>query len=336
MFGFCDECRDMVKYKINTREGLSEVKGEEVKYIEKIANCNECSREIFISEIMDENLIAIDRAYRRDKDLITIEEIEEILEKYNIGKKPLSSLLGWSEITVTRYIDGQIPSKQYSDELYNILMNPYYMREVLERNKDNISDIAYKKVDNKLLEIECISSDDLEGLSKIEITSKYIISLTGDITPLALQKLLYYIQGFYSAFTGNFIFEEDCEAWFHGPVYSQIYYKYKDYKYQPIDKCEINIDLFKNILSSNEIEIVDNVVNNFGRYSGKILEEMTHYEKPWRDARGNLGRVERSNKIIDKYKIKEYFEEIRRAYDMISILDIKDYTLDIVDKVSIS
>ena len=333
MFGFCDECRDMVKYTIGTREGSSEVKGGEVKYTEKIALCKECGKEIFISEIMDENLIAIDKAYRSDKSLITIEGIEEILEKYDIGKKPLSSLLGWSEVTVTRYIDGQLPSKQYSDELYNILEDPSYMREILGKNKDVLTDVAYRKVNDKLKTIEDISIEDLEALSKIEIASEYIISLTGDITPLALQKLLYYVQGFYSTFIGEYIFEEDCEAWTHGPVYSQIYHKYKDYRYHPIDRYKTNIDIFKNLLSEDEKEIIKNVVSNFGRYSGKILEEMTHYEKPWRDARAGLNSTEKSNRVIDKESIKLYFQDVIKSYSMINILDIKDYTVDMDDKI---
>lgn len=335
MFGFCDECRDMVKYTIDTREGLSEVKGEEVKYAEKIALCNECGKEIFISEIMDENLKAIDEAYRSDKDLITIEEIEEILEKYDIGKKPLSSLLGWSDVTVTRYIDGQLPSKQYSDELYNILQNPSYTREVLEKNKDNLTDLGYRKVNDKLKAMEEVSIKDLEALSKIEIASEYIISLTGDITPLALQKLLYYVQGFYSAFIGEYIFEEDCEAWIHGPVYNQIYHKYKDYRYHPIDRYKTNVDIFKQLLTEDEMEIIKNVVSNFGRYSGKLLEEMTHYEKPWRDARVGLNSTEKSNRVIDKNSIKLYFQDVIKSYSMISILDIKDYTVDMDDKIAI-
>lgn len=335
MFGFCHECRDMVKYTIVTREGLSEVKGEEVKYTQKIPICNECGKEIFISEIMDENLRTIDKIYRRDKNLIRIEEVQEILEKYDIGKKPLSSLLGWSEVTVTRYIDGQLPSKQYSDELYNILENSSYMREILEKNKNNITDVGYRKVNGKLRDMEHIPREDLEKSSKIEIVSEYIISLTGDITPLALQKLLYYVQGFHLAFIGEHIFEEDCEAWIYGPVYSQIYYKYKDYRYHSIYRQKINIDVFENLLTEDEMKIINTVVSNFGRYSGKILEEMTHYEKPWRNARWGLEAREKSNRIIDKTSIKVYFQDVIKSYDMINILDIKDYTIDMGDKIAI-
>ncbi|MCR5186573.1 MAG: DUF4065 domain-containing protein [Clostridia bacterium] len=45
---------------------------------------------------------------------------------------------------------------------------------------------------------------------------------------LALQKMLYYAQGFYKAFTNNYLFDDDCQAWTHGPVYNTIYTEYKE------------------------------------------------------------------------------------------------------------
>ncbi|MBZ9607298.1 DUF4065 domain-containing protein [Clostridium estertheticum] len=56
-----------------------------------------------------------------------------------------------------------------------------------------------------------------------------------DITSLALQKLVYYVQGFYYAFTNRLIFEENCEAWVHGPVYRNVYIKYRKYRFNPIE-----------------------------------------------------------------------------------------------------
>ena len=40
---------------------------------------------------------------KMESKIISKKEIEQILEKYNIGKKPLSLLLGWGEVTVIRY-----------------------------------------------------------------------------------------------------------------------------------------------------------------------------------------------------------------------------------------
>ena len=64
---------------------------------------------------------------------------------YKIGKGPLSLALGFGEITVTRYLDGQIPSKEYSDIMKAALSSPAYMKEKLQENRDKIAPTAYKK-----------------------------------------------------------------------------------------------------------------------------------------------------------------------------------------------
>ena len=37
------------------------------------------------------------------------------MSKYNIGKRPLSLLLDWGELTITRYLKGMPPKKEYLD-----------------------------------------------------------------------------------------------------------------------------------------------------------------------------------------------------------------------------
>lgn len=71
--------------------------------------------------------------------------------------------------------------------------------------------------------------------SKIESIANYIINKSMEITPLALQKLLYFSQSFHKVFLDIFLFDDDCEAWVHGPVYNDIYFKYKDHGYNPIE-----------------------------------------------------------------------------------------------------
>lgn len=52
--------------------------------------------------------------------------------------------------------------------------------------------------------------------------------------PLKLQKLLYLAQGFSYAFNDKPLFDDDIEAWVHGPVVPIVYNEYKEYKYNPV------------------------------------------------------------------------------------------------------
>lgn len=323
--GFCEECNNLVEYEIKEINDKTEIKGKKYNYKRVVGNCKKCGEEISSNEINDENLIRIDKAYRNDENIITTEEINKILSKYKIGKKPLSKLLGWGEVTLIRYLNGDVPSKFYSDQLYKILNDEKYMNKILEDNRDSITERAYNNVKSAIMELrETTSEFSIE--SEIELIAEYIIAIGKEITPLALQKILYYAQGFYKAFFGKFLFEDDCQAWVHGPVYVNIYEKYRDFKSANIS-IDIDYDI-EDIIADEKREILDVIIKYFGYYNGKALEKMSHYETPWINARKGLLPTENSNNIINKNDIKEYFEKVKNKYDMLNILDIKKYSDD--------
>ena len=81
-----------------------------------------------------------------------------------------------------------------------------------------------------------------------------------------------------------------------------------------------------------EKEILDSIIRNFGCYSGKVLEKMTHAEIPWSYTRIGLGDNENSNRIIKKELIVKYFNDIKLKHNMLNISDIKDYSTDLFSK----
>ena len=151
---------------------------------------------------------------------------------------------------------------------------------------------------------------------------QYLLNQCDDITRLALQKALYYIQGFYYAFYETFIFTDDCQAWIHGPVYRDIYNRYKDC---PIEKAE---PFDATVFSSGEKAIYDSVIQNFCCYSGKTLEKFTHNETPWLITRGDLPITAPSERIIDKKLIGSFFVSVKEKYRMVTPSDIREYAND--------
>lgn len=138
-----------------------------------------------------------------------------------------------------------------------------------------------------------------------------------------MQKALYYVQGFYYAFEGKFIIDENCEAWLHGPVYPEIYKRYSAYRFDPIENVE---GFDASLLTTAEKTIIDSVIKNFCCYSGKTLEAFTHMEKPWLKARKGLPAASHSTQIIEKKQIGKYFAAIREKYNMLTPGDIESYT----------
>ena len=222
-------------------------------------------------------------------------------------------------------MNGDVPSKVYSEQLYNVLNNEDYMDRLVEENKELITKRAYNNVKEAIREIrEKNWGCDIER--EIDLIAKYIILIGKEITPLALQKILYYAQGFYRAFFGKFLFEEDCQAWVHGPVFVDIYEKYKEFKSSNIF-IDIDYDI-EDMIVDEKREVLDAVIKYFGYYNGKALEKMSHYETPWIKARKGLLPMENCNTIINKEDIKEYFEKVKSKYDMLNVLDIKKYSDD--------
>ena len=80
------------------------------------------------------------------------------------------------------------------------------------------------------------------GLSPFDVANWFTCSLdreAGDsITHLKLQKLIYYSQAWSLALNGIALFEEDFEAWAHGPVIPEVYQEYKEYGFNALPSCE--------------------------------------------------------------------------------------------------
>jgi len=318
--GFCEECRRDVAYTEKEAEMKSDLKGEAYEYPGMVAVCDECGSEIYSHEIEDYNLKALYDSYRKRNSIISLENILKIPEKYGIGKRPLSLLLGWGELTFTRYCDGDLPSKQYSDILQQIFDDPTYYKTILEGNKNYLkSQLTYEK--SKLATEELIGLQRLPK-EKMDVAIEYLLCKCEDITPLALQKALYYVQGFYYAFMEEFIFDSDCEAWAHGPAYREIYQRYSMYRFDPIEGSEI---CSESNLSSYEKAVIDSVIRNLCCYSGKVLEGFTHAEEPWLKTRGDLPASAASDRVIHKKVIGEYFKAIKEYHAMINPADIEIY-----------
>lgn len=325
---FCEKCRDDVFFTIKKEKLEGKIKGENYRYNGKTANCDKCGLQIYVAEINNYNLKSLYDVYRKDHDIISLENILAIPEKYGIGKRPLSLLLGWGEQTFSRYCDGDMPTNNYSDTLKRIFNDPNFYAEILDQNKDNLkTTLSYEK-SKKVIDLLLGTKD--SNKTKIDSTIEYLLNQCEDITPLALQKALYYIQGFYYAFYNNFIFEDDCQAWVHGPVYTNVYNKYRDYKFNPIN----GVKAFDNSnFISSEKDIIDSVVKNICCYSGKVLEKFTHSEQPWLTTRRYLPSNIISNNVIDKTIIISYFKSVTKKYNMINANDIRNYTSDLFEKI---
>jgi uncharacterized phage-associated protein len=130
----------------------------------------------------------------------------------------------------------------------------------------------------------------------------------GDVlTNLKLQKLIYYAQAWFLALRDKPLFQEDLQAWVHGPVLPTQYFRFRDRKWLPIVDDSIVRPGIPAEVYGHLIEIVD----VFGSETAVALELMTHRELPWVEARAGLAPDAPSTAIINKETMKAFYKSMK-------------------------
>jgi uncharacterized phage-associated protein len=121
------------------------------------------------------------------------------------------------------------------------------------------------------------------------------------VSNLKLQKLVYYAQAWHLAIYQMPLFEEDFQAWIHGPVIPELYQRYKHFSWQLIVDCAIPV------LDKETLSFLDEVADEYLTCDAYELEQMTQIEAPWNQARAGLPPDASSNAMIEKAWMKEYY-----------------------------
>ena len=144
------------------------------------------------------------------------------------------------------------------------------------------------------------------------------------VSPLKLQKLLYYQQAWHMVIFGRgaSLFNETPEAWVNGPVYPGIYREYKGKVPGMCDhlkESDFGLRSDENIwdvisvlqgeigLSRQELDLFGNVIDLYASRSQNQLIFTTHMERPWIEARGDLMPFEPSSRQISLDTMHDYY-----------------------------
>ncbi|MFV0341709.1 MAG: type II toxin-antitoxin system antitoxin SocA domain-containing protein [Anaerocolumna sp.] len=253
-------------------------------------------------KIMNENNLQ-----NSDTEIVTTEEIKTILNDFRIGKKPLAKLLGWGETTIIRYIEGDIPTAEYSNKLKTIVREPAYYYELLLENKNNLTKVAFRKSLQAVLE--------KMTEKKIELISQYIIyNSHGELSPTYIQWLLYYVQAFSLALYDKELFEEDYHVNAENAPFIRIYNSMKKHG---VNSFEISPYRLK----EEERKLIDKVIDTFCWYGPKTLKVITSFER----TNFKISRDKEGRRIISKDAIKKYFKDILGQYEIYSMCEINKY-----------
>lgn len=150
------------------------------------------------------------------------------------------------------------------------------------------------------------------GKVNAQLLADYILQKYGPMSHLKLQKLLYYCEGYHLAYFDENLIPEEFEAWVHGPVCREVYDNLKGSSVLYTDlgftgehnpEAELN-----NILSSDQSQLLIDVLTELSTWTGLELENATHSELPWREARKGLGPADRCENRISKETMKSFYK----------------------------
>lgn len=145
------------------------------------------------------------------------------------------------------------------------------------------------------------------------------------VSPLKLQKILYYEQSWHMVSFGreNCLFDMAPQAWVNGPVYPVIYQLYKDKVPGMCDHlnfehfgCDENsardkeVELMgKMCLTPEEVNLTERVIMLYGSRTQNQLILLTHSEKPWCEKREGLMPYDYSEREISLDTMFGYYKE---------------------------
>lgn len=248
--------------------------------------------------------------------LISRDEILQILEKYNIGRKPLSLLLGWGQTTILRYLNGITPTPEYSKDLLHILKDPSYYLELLTVNQKRITELAYRKSRQAVQTL-------LVG-SRLSLIAQYIINRAdGDISALRVQAILYYSQCFSLALYNRALFEDECSLHASAFIpYPSIYQNMRE------NGCRI-LELSSDALPAEDLLLIDQIYNSLEWYGPETIRIVTSFERPALQAK--LKRGKKKSTVSDvigtlsKTVLQDYFSTVLANYNIRKPREINSY-----------
>lgn len=140
--------------------------------------------------------------------------------------------------------------------------------------------------------------------------ARYIIDKqSGSVSTMKLQKLAYYAQAWSLVWDEKPLFNERIEAWANGPIIPALFDCHRG-------KFIATSDMFPGdsaALNNDEAESVDAVLDAYGHLSGQQLSDLSHGERPWREAREGIADGASSTNEVNLEVMQDFYSSVQSA-----------------------
>lgn len=319
----CPICNKVHSLEKRKRLTQSIVKDEVVDYDEIYYLCplnDEDENEFVPAGLMDENLLRARDSYRRNKNLLTSAEIADIRSFYGLSQCDFSALLGWGDVTVTRYESKTIQDETYDNLMRMVLENPMFALECIDKHKEKFNiekyvrirkniiakveeygNIYLKKQEINSLYINYDEENDMNGYKILDIDKVANVigcfsQFVNNLYKVKLMKLLWYAD---SIFFGRYGKSMTGLVYLHMPLgalpigYNEIIslptvkvveeLVHEEISYLILPSKEVNLSEF----SLEELNVLEMVATTFKKYKSKEMIDYMHKEKAYTDTMPN-------------------------------------------------
>lgn len=143
--------------------------------------------------------------------------------------------------------------------------------------------------------------------------AQVIYNKLGRVDAWKLEKLTYYCQAWSLGWYGRPLVSNEFQACNDGPVEPNLY---RANKYQRLETTSTVLPGASPEAIGDEAEkIIDAVISFYGVKTSRELVELTHSERPWIAARGQIGAEDKTNEPISQLEMKKFYalQEARGA-----------------------
>ena len=141
----CVDCRWSGIPEVSERTERLVVRGESIDVDARVAICPCCGETVFSEDLDEETLQRAFAEYRRRRGLLDPESIRAIRERYGLGQRAFSLLLGWGEITLHRYESGSVQDAAHDSQM-RLAEQPENVLSLLEQNGSKLTPEQTAKV----------------------------------------------------------------------------------------------------------------------------------------------------------------------------------------------
>jgi len=313
----CPLCGDVHNVEKRVRETQALFKGEVVDYEEVYFVCDRSDEEedeFVPAKVLDANLLKVRDAYRVSKGLLTSNEIYEIRSYYGLTQSEFATMLGWGEITVTRYESKTVQDETYDSVMKMVYENSMLALEYLDKHKERFTNKRYieirsnikKKLDLnsrmylKMQEIKSLYTkyeemSDFNGykaldVEKIAEVMGYFANEVSYLYKVKMMKLLWYTDVIYYRRHGHSMTGLVYEHMTYGALpigFNEILnvptiqvieeMNYDDISYRIVAKDKV----IESAFSEDELSVLGLVANKFKDYRSKQIVDYMHKEKAY-------------------------------------------------------